>query len=106
MTGRQEADSDFDLLRDPQGVIHFDAEVAHGDSKDVRCRLRPCANASSDGDEASVRGTQIVALSKRSAGRLPLRLHLCDQRLCTNDLDRSLQVVGQNLKAHLGSHPR
>lgn len=37
---------------------------------------------------------------------LALRLHFCDQRLGTEDLDHSLQVVGQDLQAHLGSHAR
>lgn len=68
----------------------------------VRWRLRLCANTYISG------AWRCLLRQARAAGEghLTLRLHLCNQRPRAKDLEHSLQVVGQNLQAHLGSHAR
>lgn len=70
----------------------------------VSHKSRPCANALRLATKRLWRWQLNGYKPRRAEGRLALRLHLCDERFSANDLDRPLQVVSQNLQAHLGSH--
>ena len=80
---------------------HLPSRAGCRSSVEAVCKRRRCFDARHprSGPDSSA-GPQL------SKGTWPYALISCDQSRSTKDLDRSLQVVGQNLQAHLGSHAR